>query len=107
LGVIVARTLSYFVSHNESKPIYAGDIATMFYDHIKEESKFKNVETEILESNLLDPTLLLNMEILRMWNNDFVMYKYMIRRGSFTCIVLPRLEYFNRLSDKWWIVEVE
>ena len=89
LGVILARTLSYAVSHNESKPLYAGAIATMVYEHIKTERKFKNIGTEILESNLLDFTLLLNMEIIRMWNNDFVMYKYMVRHCSFTCTVLP------------------
>jgi hypothetical protein len=46
------------------------------------------------------------MEIIRMWNNEFVMYKYMVRCGTFTCTVLPLLEYFDRLSNKW-IVEAE
>jgi hypothetical protein len=78
----------------------------MVYEHIKEERKFRNLATEVLESNFLDFNLLLNMEMIRMWNIDFVMYKYMVRRGSFTCTVLPRLEYFDRLSDKW-IVEAE
>jgi hypothetical protein len=32
--------------------------------------------------------------------------RYMVRRGSFRCTVLPRLEYFDRLSDRW-IIEVE
>jgi hypothetical protein len=106
LDAILARLLSYVVSHNESKPLYARAIATMVYEHIKEERKFRNIGTEILESNLLDFTLLINMKIIRMWKNDFVMYKYMVRHGSFTCTMLPRLEYFDRLSDKW-IVEAE
>jgi hypothetical protein len=33
-------------------------------------------------------------------------YRYMVRRGSFHCTVLPHLEYFDRLSNRW-IVEVE
>ena len=78
----------------------------MVYEHIKEERKFRNIGTEVLESNLLDFNLLFNMEIIRMWNNDFVMYKYMVRHGTFTCTVLPRLEYFNRLSNRW-IIEAE
>jgi hypothetical protein len=56
--------------------------------------------TEILESNLLDSTLLLNMGIIRMWNNDIVTYRYMVRRGIFECTLLPRLQYFDRLSNK-------
>jgi hypothetical protein len=29
LGVILSRTLSYVVAHNDYKPLYAGAIATM------------------------------------------------------------------------------
>jgi hypothetical protein len=42
LGAILGRTLSYVVAHNYSKPIYAGAIATMIYEHIKTQMKFKN-----------------------------------------------------------------
>jgi hypothetical protein len=56
LGVIIARTLSYVVSHNDSKPLYAGAIAILNNEHIKNERKFKYKGTEILESNLLDST---------------------------------------------------
>jgi hypothetical protein len=42
-----------------------------------------------------------------MWNNDFVMYKYMVRLGTFTFTVLSCLEYFDRLSNKWIIEEEE
>jgi hypothetical protein len=35
------------------------------------------------------------------------MYKFMVRRGSFTCTVLPRLEYFDRLSNRWIIGQEE
>ena len=91
LGVILGRTLSYDVSHNESKPLYVGVIATMVYEHIKEERRFRNIGTEVLDSNLLDSEMLLKMDIIRMWNNDFWMYKYMVRRGTFTCTVLPCL----------------
>jgi hypothetical protein len=84
--------LSYVVIHNESKSLYAGDIATMVYANIKEEQRFKNIGTEILESNLLDSTMLVRMDILiRVWNNDFWKYKYMVRQGYFACTALPCL----------------
>jgi hypothetical protein len=35
MGVILVRTLSYVVAHNDSKHLYAGAIATMIYEHIK------------------------------------------------------------------------
>jgi hypothetical protein len=72
LGVIISRTLSYAVCHNESKPTYAGAIAAMVYEHIKEERRFRNIGTEVLESNLLDSEMLLKMKILvRVWNIIF------------------------------------
>jgi hypothetical protein len=72
LGVILARILSYVVAHNGSKPLYAGAIATMVYEHIKEERRFRNIGTEVLESNLLDSEMLLKMKILvRVWNIIF------------------------------------
>jgi hypothetical protein len=64
LGIILAITLSYVISHNESKPLYAGAIATMVYKHIKEERRFRNIGTEVLESNLLDSKLSLKIDIL-------------------------------------------
>jgi hypothetical protein len=104
LGVIFARTLSYVVYHNETKPIYAGAIATMVYEHIREERGFNNIGTEILESNLLDSTMLVRMDILvRVWNSDFWKYKYMVRQGYLPFTVLPCHEYFHRLSDRWII----
>jgi hypothetical protein len=105
LGVILARTLSYDVSHNESTPIYDGAITTMVYEHIKEKRKFRNIGTKVLESKNLDYNMLLKMDVIRMWNNDFVMYKCMVRCGTFTCTVLLRLEYFNMLSNRWIIEE--
>jgi hypothetical protein len=84
LGVILARTLSYDLYHNESKPLYDGAIATMVYEHIREEWGFNNIGTEILESNLLDSTMLVKMDILvRVWYKDFYKYKYMVRQGLF------------------------
>jgi hypothetical protein len=64
LGVILARTFSYVVAHNECKPLYARFIATMVYAYIKEERKIGSLGTEILESNLLDFNKLLKMGIL-------------------------------------------
>jgi hypothetical protein len=34
LGVIIARTLSYAVAHNDTKPLFVGAIATLIYKHI-------------------------------------------------------------------------
>jgi hypothetical protein len=100
--------MSYVVSHNESKPLYTGAIATMVYEDIKEERRFENIGTKISESNLLDSTMLVKMDILiRVWNNDFCMYKFMVKRGSFTYIVLPCLEHFDRLSNRWIIEQEE
>jgi hypothetical protein len=47
------------------------------------------------------------MEIIRMWNNNFVMYMYKVKEDVFNCTMLPRLEYFERLSDRWIVEEEE
>jgi hypothetical protein len=84
LGVILARILSYVVCHNESKPLFAGVIATMVYEHIREEQRFRNIGTEIVESNLLDAKMLISMDILvGSWWIDFYKYKYMVKKGVF------------------------
>jgi hypothetical protein len=44
------------------------------------------------------------MGIIRMWNNDIVSYRFMVRHGSFECNVLTHLEYFDRLSNIWIVV---
>jgi hypothetical protein len=43
LGVILAITLSYVVYHNKTKPLYVVAIATMVYEHIREEWGFNNI----------------------------------------------------------------
>jgi hypothetical protein len=84
LAVIFARSLSYVVCHNESKPLFAGVIATMVYEHIREEQRFRNIGTEIVESNLLDAKMLISMDILvGSWWIDFYKYKYMVKKGVF------------------------
>jgi hypothetical protein len=47
LGEVLARTLSYVAHHNDSKPLYAGAIATMVYEHIRKEREFHKIGTEI------------------------------------------------------------
>jgi hypothetical protein len=105
LGVILSRTLSYVVAHNDYKPLYAGAIATMIYEHIETERKFKNKETKILESNLFDSTLLLKMGVIRMWNNDIVTYRFMVRHGTFECtvsLILNILTGYQTYGLLWW-----
>jgi hypothetical protein len=46
------------------------------------------------------------MGIIRMWNDDVIMYQFMVRGGRFESTMLPRLEYFDKLSNKW-IASVE
>jgi hypothetical protein len=36
----------------------------MVYEHIKEERRFRNIGTEVLESNLLDSEMLLKIKFL-------------------------------------------
>jgi hypothetical protein len=99
LGVILARTLSSDVCHNESKPLFAGAIATMVYEQIKEQQKFWNIGTEIVESNLLDAPMLITMDILVGPRCiDLYKYNFMVKKGVFGCTVLPRPEYFDRLT---------
>jgi hypothetical protein len=43
----------------------------------------------------------------RVWYNDFLKYKHMVRQGHLTCNVLPYLEYFDRLSNRWIIEQEE
>jgi hypothetical protein len=96
LGVILARSLSYVVAHNESKPIYSGAISTMVFEYIKEEKKLGEIGTEILESNLLDFDMLFKMGILvRAWDNNFVKYRYMVRENVSNFTMLPRLEHWT------------
>jgi hypothetical protein len=99
LGVILARTLSYAVSHNSSTPLFVGAIATLY--NIKDERKLSNPGTKINESNLIDLNVLKNMGIMRLWRDGIYMYQYMVKRGHFECTILPHLDYFDRLSDKW------
>jgi hypothetical protein len=107
LGVILARTLSYAVKHNLGKPLFAGAIATMVYEHIKDEIKFSNKGTKILETNLLDFSMLIKMQIVRKWPSGIFMYQFMVRRGRLESTVLPRVEYFDRSSDKWTVPELD
>ena len=82
LGVMLARTLSYSVFHNESKPLFAGAIATMIHDYIKTEINSTYGGTEVPGSNLLDLEMLLRMKILLPWGDNFYLYCYMVKSGG-------------------------
>jgi hypothetical protein len=106
LGVILARILSYDVAHNDTKLLFAGAIATLIYKYIKEERKFKNRGTKIIETNLLDSSMLHNMGIIRTSQDDVIMHQFMVKNDKYEFTVLPHLEYFEMLSNKW-IASVE
>jgi hypothetical protein len=52
--------------------------------------------------------MLIKMDILigLLWK-EFYKYKYMVKKGVFTCTVFPRLDCFDRLTNKWIIEEEE
>ena len=78
MGVILARFLHSVVSRNntDETPIYVGAIATLVYEHIKEERGFDdNMGRLVRESKLLDFTLLSHMEMSER-HGDHYMYSY-------------------------------
>jgi hypothetical protein len=106
LGVILGRSLSYGVCHNEYKPLFAGAITTMVYENIGVERRFRNISTAIVESNLLDAKMLIRMDILvGPWWIDFYKYKYMVKQGVFAWTVLSRPDCFDGLINRWIIEE--
>ena len=75
LGVILARSLHLVVSRNntDETPIYAGAIATLVYEHIKEERGFDdNMGRLVRESKLLDFALLSRMEMSERHGNYYL-----------------------------------
>ena len=73
LGVIFGR-ISFLVYHKESKPLFAGAIATMIHEYIKTDISSTYEGTEVIESNLLDKDMLVCMNILRFWAPNVYMY---------------------------------
>ena len=79
LGVILARSLNTAVSRNitDQTPIYAGAIATLVYEYIKDERGYgDNMGTPVTESILLDFTLTTRMDISVLHGNDY-WYNYL------------------------------
>ena len=103
---MLARTLSFAVSNNEGAPLFAGVIATMIYEYIKDVVEFYDIGTEVRESNLIDKDKLIRMGILKPWGPGIYMYNYMIKGGEVRSTTLPCFEYFDRLTDKWIVPEV-
>lgn len=107
LGVMLARSLHLVVRRNttDSTPIYAGAIATLVYEHIKEERGFDdNMGTLVRESNLLDFSLTDRMEI-SIRRAEYVAYCYKSSNGQSVSIRLPRADLFDRTSGKWTVEE--
>ena len=109
LGVILARSLHLAVRRNNTDytPIYAGAIATLVYEHIKEERGFdNNMGSLVRESNLLDFTLTSRMEMSER-HEDHYMYSYKSSNGQNVSIRLPRADLFDRITGKWTVEEVQ
>ena len=109
LGVILARSLHLAVRRNNTDytPIYAGAIATLVYEHIKEERGFgDDMGRLVRESNLLDFTLLSRMEMSERHENHY-MYSYKSSNGQSVSIRLPRADLFDRTTGKWTVEEVQ
>lgn len=100
LGVIIARTLSYAVKHNETKPLHCGAIATLVYEYLKHEKNFEYMGNPVPGPVLLDTSMLLRMGILREYGTH-MMYQYMVNRGRLESTLLPRVDYFDRITNKW------
>ena len=107
LGVILARTLHFAVSRNntDETPIYAGAIATLVYEHIKNERGFgDNMGTRVEESKLLDFTLLSRMEMGERHGEHYI-YSYKGSNGQNVPVRLPRVDLFDRTLGKWTVAD--
>jgi hypothetical protein len=108
LGVILARSLHTAVSRNitDQTPIYAGAIATLVYEYIKDERGYgDNMGTPVIESNLLDFALTTRMDISVM-HGDHYWYNYLSTNGQRVPIRLPRADLFDRSTGKWIVEEM-
>ena len=91
----------------DDTPIYAGAIATLVYEHIKEERGFDdNMGRLVRESNLLDFILNSHMEMCERHENHY-MYGYNSSNGQSVSIRLPRADLFDRTTGKWTVEEVQ
>ena len=107
LGVVLARTLHIAVRRNltDETPIYGGAIATLVYEHIKEERGFdNNMGRLITEAYLLDFGVTCRMEMSQ-WHKDCCHYIYKSRNGQNVSIRLPRADLFDRTNGKWTVEE--
>lgn len=107
LGAILARTLHLSVNRNDTNktPIYAGAIATLVFEHIKEERGFDdNMGTLVMESRLLDFNLTCRMDMSRV-ERDYYSYCYKSANGQIVSIRLPRADLFDRTTEKWTVEE--
>ena len=109
LGVILARSLHLAVSRNitDDTPIFSGAIATLVYEHIKEERGFDdNIGTVVGGSNLLDFCLTSRMEMSERYE-DHYLYFYNSSNGQRVSIRLPRTNVFDRHNEKWIVEEAQ
>ena len=107
LGVILARSLNTAVSRNitDQTPIYAGAIATMVYNYIKNERGYgDNMGTLVQESKLLDFALTTRMDISTLYWEHYL-YNYLSTSGQRVSIRLPRTDLFDRSTGKWIVEE--
>ena len=107
LGVILARSLRTAVSRNvtDKTPIYAGAIATLVFNYIKDERGYDdNMGTHLRESNLLDFVLTTRMDISTTYGDQY-WYNYLSSDGERVPIRLPRTDLFDRNTGRWRLDE--
>jgi hypothetical protein len=109
LGVMLARTLSYSVTHNyQGTPLVCGGIATLIHNYIKDDMHLDDfLGTPARGTSRLDENVLERMDILYKYAPGVNFYRYMTADGSLATTSLPRPEYFDRQRGMWKIPEPE
>jgi hypothetical protein len=87
--------------------IFAGAIATLFYEHIKTDRHFPNdMGTIVEESNLLNTNLLQRMDMM-IWHRNGLLHQYMGVDGQMVSIMPPRTDLLDMNTEKWVVHEVQ
>jgi hypothetical protein len=104
---MLVRTLSYSVAHNyHDTPLICGAIATLVYEHIKEDMNLNSyLGTKVEKASTLTPNVLINMGILFNYTPGLNYYRYMVANGDFTITSLTRPDLFDRIEGKWKVPE--
>jgi hypothetical protein len=104
---MLARTLSYSVAHNyHDTPLTCGAIATLVYEHIKEDMNLDSyLGTKVEKVSTLTLDVLNNMGILFNYSAGLNYHRYMISNGDCTVTSLSRLDLISMIEWKWKVSE--